>query len=297
MNIFYLNDCLGGKSFECSELAAGMVMVVKAFSYIANNSKLAVDKGWVLEKDPVNMKLGGVALQKIVNNMRDRDCRRLFYIYSIHHPIHNYFHTTDDELLLEADYKFCGADATNIAIACQNSGILLSLPVSDELRVNMLSIIPKKEGYKKMTISNMHGEGGENIKYIERVLLDRNYQVANGLAKLECLAPHVCFSSVFKDGFANLTSNDIKSIFDRIDEARKAGMLQPLVCNGTIIKHVAPHVAELRIVNPVDIRVYFHELDDIIYFAKVEFKSTYKNRNDQDADIEYAERIVEGMMK
>lgn len=296
MNQFYLNDCLGSKSYSCADLSAGMVKVVKAFTFLARASKLRIDKGWILEKEPARIILGGVSLQEIVNNMRDKECRKLFYIYSVHHPIHQYFPLADEDTLLKAGYCFGGADATNIAIAYENHGILLSLPVLDELRVDYLTIESGNECYDELKIPNLHGNDTDNVKAIEHELLDRNYQVVDGLAKLECLAPKVYFSPVFRRRFIELTTNDKKSIYDRLDEARKGNMLQPLTCNGTIIKHVAPHVAELRIVNPVDIRVYFHESGEAIYFAKVEFKSTYKDNNDQNADIEHAESIVNSMM-
>ena len=246
----------------------------------------------MLEKEPSKITLGGVSLQTVVNNMRDKECRKLFYAYSIHHPIHRYFPLVDEDVLLKAEYCFQGADATNIAIAHHNEGVLLSLPVSKELRVDFLTIISSNKGYEPLNIPNLNGDSADNEKIIERELLDRNYRVTDGLAKLECLAPKVFFSPIFKKRFEELTANDRKSIFDRLDEARNGRLLQPLVCNGTIISHVNPHVAELRIVNPVDIRVYFHESNDTLYFAKLEFKSAYKNRTDQNADIDQAERIV-----
>ena len=297
MNQFYLNDCLGSGLFSAADLSAGMMKVVKAFTRLARISKLNIDKGWVLEKEPAKMVMGGVPLQEIVNNMRDKECRRLFFAYCVHHPIHKYFPQMDVDALLEAKYTFDGADATNIVIAHQNHGILLSLPVSDMLKTDSLIILPGKNGYEPLTVLNMHGNSPDNEKFIERKLLDINYQVSDGLAKLDCLAPKVFFSPMFKKRFDDLTTNDKRSIFDRLDEARQGNMLQPLTCNGTVIRHVAPHVAELRIVNPVDIRVYFHDSGEAIYFAKVEYKSAYKNNGDQNADIEHSERIIVEMMK
>lgn len=144
---------------------------------------------------------------------------------------------------------------------------------------------------------NLHGDAKENVDAIERELLDRNYKILDGLEKIECLAPDVIFSSKFSVRFSQLTNNDKKSILDRLDEARNGKLLQPLRCNGTVIKHVSTHVAELRIVNPVDIRVYFHEDGKTLYFANLGFKSSYGGKNIQNKDIEKAEKIIIKLMK
>ena len=89
---------------------------------------------------------------------------------------------------------------------------------------------------------------------------------------------------------------DKKSIFDRLDEAREGHLIQPLSCNGTVIKRVGKHVVELRIVNPVDIRVYFHEDGNKLFFARLAFKSEYEE-NDQDEDIQKSEEMIIGMLK
>lgn len=296
MNQFYLNECLGNVQYGCSDLAAGMIKVVHSFSHLARVQKLYINKGWILEKDPAKMMLGGIALHDIVKNMQDRECRRLFFVYCVHHPINLFFTQSDDDTLLMAEYKFEQADATNIAIAAHNNGILLSLPVSDKLKNDTLTIYSEQDEYEPITVANLHGDTIHNENAIERILLDRNYLVSNGIEKLSCLAPNVYFSDVFRERFDQLTTNDKKSIFSRLDEARRGNLLQPLVCNGTVIKHVAPHVAELRIVNPVDIRVYFHEFGDSLFFANLALKSEYVGRNDQDNDIKFAESIVIEMM-
>lgn len=242
------------------------------------------------------MMLAGVPLSMVVMNIRDRDCRKLFYVFCVNHPIHKHYSTINDEELLAAEYMFGGADAINMVIAHSNGGMLLTLPVSPLLREDILTVTSHDAKYKPISIPNLHGATDVNINAIERELLNRNYSALAGLDKIGSLAPNVVCSEPFKKRFEKFTSEDIKSIFDRLDEARANHMLQPLVCNGTIIKQVAPHVAELRIVNPVDIRVYFHEQGDTLYFAKAALKSEYVGRNDQNDDIMDSEKLIKEML-
>ena len=296
MNSFYLNECLGNVNSGREVLSAGLVSVIKAFHRLAEKKKLRVDKGWVLEKEPTAMQLSGESLQNIVMNMRDKECKRLFFVYCLNYPVHKHYPVIDVDELLDAEYRFDDADAINMVIAHRNGGILMSLPVSDKLQKNLLVAVSCKEKYRPVEVANMHGASEENIKATERVLLDRNYEKLNGLEKIECLAPSVTYTEQFKKRFEGMTDNDRKSIFDRFDEARKGNMLHPLRCNGTVIKHVNTHVTELRIVNPVDIRVYFHEQGDSMYFAKAAFKSEYVGQNDQNKDIEEAENLIVSML-
>lgn len=296
MNSFYLNECLGRINPGSEALSAGLVSVIKAFNQLAEKNKLRVNKGWVLEKDPSAMQLSGEPLQRIVADMRNKECKRLFYVYCLNYPIHKHYPEIDVDELLDAEYRFDNADAINMVIAQRNGGILMSVPVSDKLQKNMLVATSCKENYSPIEMVNLHGATEDNIRTTERVLLDRNYEKLNGLEKIECLAPSVKFTEQFIKRFKGMTDNDRKSIFERLDEARKNNMLQPLRCNGTVIKHVNTHVAELRIVNPVDIRVYFHEQGDSLYFAKAAFKSEYVGQNDQNKDIEDAERLIVSMI-
>ena len=297
MHQFYLNDCLGSSTYGIGDLADGLVSVIRAFTELANIPKLHIDKGWVIEKAYIDTKLGGVALPDIVTTMSDRESRRLFFVYCTRYPIHQHFECPDEEAILLADYKFDDADATNIAITAQNKGVLLTIPASDFLKKDILQIIPNTKDYETIEIPSLHGATGDNKGFILRLLLDRNYRLSDGLEKLECIAHCVVFSDLFKEQFEGLSRNDKQSIYDRIDEARNGHLLLPLRCNGTVISHVQKHVEELRIVNPVDIRVYFHEEGSKIFFASLAFKNEYVGRNDQNEDIQNAESIIVKLMK
>ena len=296
MNQFYLNDCLGSKPFGVDELSDGLITVVQAFYKISSVPKLLVDKGWVIEKIPADVLMAGTQLQDVVNNMRDKESRRLFYVYCTKYPIHKHFTQIDDDVLLAADYRFRGSDATNVVITANNGGILMTLPVAYYLKQNTIVAQPSNKGYGSIQVPNLHGSTAENVAHITRVLLDKNYATSSGLDKLSCLAPEVYFTDYFLGRFKKLTNNDIQSIFDRIDEARNGNMIQPLKCNGTVISHVEKHVSELRIVNPVDIRIYFHEEGNTLYFARLAFKSEY-GVNGQNEDIKKAEEMIVEMMK
>lgn len=296
MHQFYLNDCLGAVHADCKTLSEGLVLLVKAYKVLQEKKKLRINKGWVYEKETSKIKLAGIPLQDIVNNMPDRESRRLFYVYNTKYPIHVFFTQGDPEELLSAEYTFEGADAINIVIVSKSNGCLLSLPLSESLKKDYLSVESSSPQYDTVTVLNLHGADDENIRGVEKELLNRNYHALLDIEKIESLAPIVKCSEQFRRKFLGLTEDQRKFIFDRIDEARDNKMLQPLRYNGTIIKHVHPHVAELRIVNPVDIRVYFHENGNTLYFAKLALKSEYVGKNDQNDDIADSERIILNML-
>ena len=188
MHLFYLNECLGSASYGIDDLSVGLVTVVQAFNKLANVPKLKIEKGWVIEKNPSEMYLGGVKLQDIVNKMRDKESKRLFFIYCTNYPIHTFFPQVDDDELLEADYRLDGADALNIALAVNNNGILLTLPVAECLKQNTIVINSNHDGVKSLSALNLHGSSEDNVVFISRKILDRNYSAGDGLDKLANLA-------------------------------------------------------------------------------------------------------------
>lgn len=296
MNSFYLNECLGG-TFACQELATAFVKLVLEFSSLVQKDYLHIHKGWVLEKEAGKIVLGGVPLADIIKQLPNREIKRLFYSYTLKYPIGEIFAEYDDVSLLRANYTFEQEDATNIVIAGRNNGILLTLPVSDTVKKDDLTVKSENPNFEDVKVPNFHGGTSQNVTVTEKRLLRRNFNNAPyGTDKLSYLAPRVIMSESFLKRFENAPSEHIKSIFDRLDEILTNNMLQPLQCNGTMISHVAEHVSELRVVNPVDIRIYFHECKDTIYFAKMSLKSEYVSSNAQTVDIKEAENIILQLM-
>ena len=296
MNRFYLNDCLGG-TFAGQELATAFVKLVSAFSSLTQKDYLHIHKGWVLEKEAGKIVLGGIPLADIIKRLQNREIKRLFYSYTLNYPIGEIFTECDDNSLLQANYTFEQEDATNIAIAGRNGGLLLTLPVSDTVKKDGLTIRSGHPDFEDVTVPNLHGETPQNVTATEKRLIKMNYDKApDGIDKLSYLAPHVIMSEAFQKRFENAPSEHIRSIFDRLDEILANNMLQPLQCNGTMISHVSEHVSELRVVNPVDIRIYFHEYMDTIYFAKMSLKSEYVSSNAQNEDIKESENIILQLM-
>lgn len=296
MNRFYLNECLGG-TFTCQELTTAFSELILAFSSLTQKDYLHVHKGWVLEKEAGKIVLGGIPLADIIRKLQNREIKRLFYSYTLNYPIGEFFAESDDDSLLQANYTFEQEDATNIVIAGRNGGILLTLPVSDAVKKDDLTVKSGHPDYEDIIIPNFHGGTSQNVIVTEKRLLRRNYNNApNGIDKLSFLAPHVIMSDTFRKRLKNAPSEHIKSIFERLNEILTNNMLQPLQCNGTMISHVSEHVSELRVVNPVDIRIYFHEHTNTIYFAKMALKSEYVAENAQTEDIKEAENIILQLM-
>lgn len=296
MNRFYLNECLDG-TFSCQELSKAFVQLVAAFVSLTKKDYLNIQKGWVLEKEAGRIVLGGVSLESIIKSIPDRETKRIFFSYTLNYPIGDIFRIHDDDTLLKAGYTFGHDDATNMAIVGINGGTLLTLPVSDAVKKDDLTIKSADSGFEDINVPNFHGGTQSNVDITEKRLLRKNYrEEPAGIDKLSYLAPRVVMCESFRKRFKTAPSEHIQSIFDRLDEVLANNMLQPLQCNGTMISHVSEHVSELRIVNPVDIRIYFHEDKDTIYFAKMALKSEYANSNAQTEDIKESENIIRQLM-
>lgn len=273
-------------------------MLVSAFASLTKKDYLNIHKGWVLEKEASKITLGGISLESIIQNIQDREIKRLFFSYTLNYPIGDTFTKHNDDTLLQANYTFGDDDATNIAIVGINGGILLTLPVSEAVKKDDLTIKSENPNFEDINVPNLHGGTRQNIDTTEKRLLRKNYdKESNGIDKLSYLAPQVVMSEPFKKRFKTAPSEHIQSIFNRLDEVLANHLLQPLQCNGTMISHVSEHVSELRIVNPVDIRIYFHKNMDTIYFAKMALKSEYVASNAQAEDIQDAEQIILQLMR
>lgn len=54
-----------GGDFACQDLADALAKVVLAFASLAKKQNLHVEKGWILEKEPNKIVLGGEKLSDI----------------------------------------------------------------------------------------------------------------------------------------------------------------------------------------------------------------------------------------
>lgn len=177
MNQFYLNNAVGAPS-SVVEGARAVRGAMCAFGQIVSHSELNVSPKIVLDKDPDLIKFGEFFLGELLASIKDRDERRYAYaIMNGSHPMEDLFGMNDNDLpLFDAEYKYEGRDATNIAIAWAHKGLLLSFAFSEDLRQNALTIVstaaPSDDYPSSFSMPNLHG-GQDNITFIEKNLRNR----------------------------------------------------------------------------------------------------------------------------
>jgi putative component of toxin-antitoxin plasmid stabilization module len=96
----------------------------------------------------------------------------------------------------------------------------------------------------------------------------------------------------FEKGYASLSSDAQKSIKEEFEKAANRNLATRFYPDTKIVKDVSVSkkctVYELRVYQPVALRVYFNEIGDTVYLASIEQKSN----PDQNEDIKKAEKLL-----
>ena len=177
MNQFYLNDTVGAPA----SAAAGSVAfrnAVMAYCRLASEPDLNVSQKIVLAKDPELIQFGDFYIGQLLEQIQDREERRMAYtIMRGAYPAEDLFGMDDDDMpLIDADYKYNGRDATNIAIAHRHGGLLLTIAFGDDLKKDRLTfcanVTPSGDCPSSFEMESLYSDG-PNSDYIEQVLRQR----------------------------------------------------------------------------------------------------------------------------
>lgn len=294
MLYFYFNECVGN-GLNQSVLSNSLESLILSFNRFAK-VYVKQEYQWIFHREPNSIYLSKIPLADIIASMHTKDVRTLFYAILKGCPIESYFKNYPVDDVLIANYIFAGQDATNLAIATYCSGILLSVPCSHFLCKDVIEVVAQNTSYHNLFIDNFYGSE-ENQRHIAESIRQQQYANAEGLDKIRQIVPNVCLSDVFLKEFNDIPITHQRWILDRFEEAKNGELLKPLTTNGTIIKPLNGTLVELRVVNPVDIRIYMMEYKEVLYIAKLALKSSYNGRNDQNIDIEKSMEIVSKMKR
>lgn len=287
-NYFYFNECVGnGHNLQslCSALENTIIQFTKLKDRSCN--KL------IFEKDINKISLSGNSLEEIIKSSENKDYKKLIYSFLKNYPISSFFDShqnVDEDKILYEQYKFLEQDATNLAIASECGWIAFSIPTSKELKVNQLKLIGNKGS---LDLLNFYGD---NIQFIDKSIDNVNYQKSEGVNKLKLLTKEVEIFPEFQRFFDEIPIRDQNLIIDRFEYAKNEQIIlaEKIKANDKVVKHVKTRVGELRILNPIDIRVYFHSIgQDRLIIASMNYKNRYSSNSDQNKDIEAAEKRIE----
>ncbi len=292
MNYFYFNECIGN-GHSLNDLTSSFEKMIRSFVVLDDktNNKL------IFEKEPNAITVSNHTLQEIIGTSKNKEFKKIIYSYLKNYPISSYINThqaIDEVALLERHYTFENQDAINLAIAYYCDWIAFSLPVLDRLCKNKLSIIDCEK--QILQLNNFYGG---NIDYINNSIRVLKQNRAAGIEKIKLLTNKVTILPEFEKCFNNSSLRDQKLIIERFEYAKKEQIIlsnsnKP---NDKVVKHVSNTVEELRILNPIDIRVYFHQVgNDSMIIASMNYKNNYKTTDDQTKDIEKAEKMIKQIM-
>lgn len=287
-NYFYFNECIGN-GYSVQMLATAFENIINGFIHLDDraNNKL------IFEKMPENIFIAGFALKDIIDVSVNKTFKRTLYSYLKNYPLSQFINPhqkVDEEELLSKQYLFDNQDAINLAIAYYCDWTAFSLPICNQLRVNTLDV--KDISSNVLHLNNFYGD---NLDYINNAIRRIKQAKAIGIEKLKLLAKKVIILPDFAKSFESSSLRDQHLIIERFEYAKQEKIIlsKSNKPNDSVVKHVANNVEELRIVNPIDIRVYFHQVgEDTLVIALMNYKNNYKSTQDQNVDIEKASKLI-----
>jgi hypothetical protein len=144
---------------------------------------------------------------------------------------------------------------------------------------------------------------GIQVREIKQVHNDESYQkwrfeFLSNFDKLKETLGKCIFEESFIKDFNKTAVGVQESIIQEFDKAKRRNLITPFYPDTKIIKDVTQKnfnckVMELRVYQPVALRVYFSELNGIVYISSIEQKSNA----DQNSDITKAYTNLKLLMK
>jgi putative component of toxin-antitoxin plasmid stabilization module len=268
-----------------------MERCIAKFNSAVNESEY-IQRGIVSEKMPSKLfLLEGYSLANLIEEIQNRDTRRLAYSFFNRYPIDDVFTLNEEEEndILNENYflriENSAIDALNLCIVSKKGGGAFTLPVHKDLESNELLLSGVNSEYR---VVNFYGSDVnykfllEHVKSVKSLSLDL-------YDRLVLLLNNANISRKAEKEYKSSPVIVQQSINSHFEEAIRRGLPTRLSADGDLIKDVSDgkseySLCELRIFNPFGIRVYFAEVDGVIEV----FSIGYKNSGSQDADIKMA---------
>lgn len=296
---FCFNDSIpiDGKN---DELVKHLSVTLKHYDFIKKKFPLNVD-GIITDRVPEKIILNSVnfSLADCIRFL-EREIKKIAFSNFGKYPIEEFYAQIDIDNLLEKEYFIVindiSIDATNAKIVQDNEGILFTLPIHDELKKNTLFISDKAKQTCK--VLNQYGADTNTI-FISEFIQTDIVKRADGFEKLLAMVGDCKYDTRFKMDFDNLTSATQKKLLNHIHQAIERKAKTRFYPDDEKIKDVTPakeravKVFELRVFEPVAVRMYFYEAPQKIYFGSLDGKP---KRKVQDNDILNAISVIKELI-
>lgn len=230
----------------------------------------------------------------------ERELKKIAYSNFGKYPVDEFYNPGDIDNLLASEFtiliNMVKNDATNAKMVYDDGGILFTLPVHPDLQRNILVISDKtKQTYEAL---NQYGTE-KNTIYISDYIQADIVKRAGGFDKLLALIGNCEHNERFKSDFDNLTSATQKKLLDHVQQIIGRNAKTRFYPDDDKIKDVTPEkekeikVFELRVFEPVAIRLYFYETSNKVYFGSINRKPKRKVQNN---DILNASSIIKELI-
>lgn len=311
MNQFYLNSIVGAPS-TVAEGSAALCKAVLAFSELVADTSLHVSSQVVIDKDPELTKYGDFYLKQLICEITNDDVRKQLYcLLNSRFPMEDYFEWDEEvEPFIDADYRYCDEDATNLAVVYRHNGLLLSLAFAEPFRKNLIIISATGNcGVtcpSEIAIDNLYGETS-NTEYIRHMLQKREGIELNHFDEIKELGfVHNRVENTFK----KLTYDIQNSIIEGFREAKKLGLLNPHAGKGNVC--IFPNdelvrfeqytdsekLFEVAIYHPLALRIFIAQHDGELYILDIKSKKELGDGGTtQNAALRAAETRFKNMKK
>ena len=284
---FYFNEVLPAKT-EQNIVSVFEQTVIRA-AQIAKKTGLVMPIVTSDTSDKLN--ICGTSLQEVINSSKNHDVQILgWHLFSHNNTISKYetvLEPEDYEPIKEGNYQFEGQDATNLAIAEKMEWPLLSMPLTEALQKDYLTLT--SETINDIEVANYYAQ--EDTTFIERWIKEKELANLEGLAKLKVLlgADRVIVAEGFEKEWHAAIKQHQDIAYDRFKLCCDRAMLFPVRADDVTVQKDevkgTPDVYELRQLGS-GVRVYFGYSEDgaKMVLAGISTKAGAKG-TEQNADI------------
>lgn len=297
MATFYFNEVLPERSSV--DVCAVLETIIINTSRLI--SKLHMTKSVITSTRFRELCICGMSLVEIISRCRNREVKTQAYHIFTHNVIKDHediLNEEDIQFFFDAEYKFNGCDAINLAIAQKMDWPILSMPLNEILQKNQLSLTSEKVG----VIEAVNYYGQKDTSYIERWIEEKAGARLQGLERFKALfgKEKVLLTREFEKAWNKAEPSLQDLAYERFKLAVDKKILFPVRADDKLIKKMeikgSKQVYELR-QKGQGLRIYFGYSDDASKIIMAGFHTKAESvGTEQTLDINQAARQINKLL-
>jgi putative component of toxin-antitoxin plasmid stabilization module len=299
MHTFTFNDCIPNQASDDQVFKCFRNSLIEYRKIKAEHTGLI--NGILTHMDPEKLFVNERLNLKQMVLMLDIDMRKFAFSNFNKYPLEDYYPDLNIEEILSQNYRTIAdgleLDALNIKICQLFDGILFTLALCEDIKRNSITII--EEDQNLTYIDNQYG-AEENTEYIIEAIREKQIASKSGFEKFCILLGDTVYLKSFKEDFEKLPLECQDSVNLEVQKAINRNLQTSLAPDNDVVKDVTPakenaiKICELRIFEPVALRVYFSEKNSKIYLGSIKKKPAKKVQTN---DIKTAINIIKALEK